>query len=812
MEKVDIKLKHTAFPSQFVSKEEKDSWEFGLQVGNAIAYEWFRRDSAGPSRFYSQWSEFNRRRLYSRAEQSVQKYKNELAVDGDLSWTNVDWTPVPIIPKFVDIMVNGFTDRMFKPKAIGQDAKSQEKRKRWQDNIEAEMVAKPFLEKIQEYSGVNPFTTNPEELPRNEEEFSLYKEMNYKAASEIAEETAIQAIMDENDYYELLKRVYRDITVLGIGVAKHNFWPGFGVKQEYVDPENFVYSYTDHPDFRDCFYFGEVKSMPVVDLVEIDPDLTESDLEEISKYSQSWWDYHNLGKYYDDSVFSRDTATLLFFNYKTVKKVKYKKKITSRGGAKIIEKDDTFNPPTELLEEGRFEVIEKTIETWYEGIMVLGTDIMLSWGEMKNMVRPKSSSQHATPSYIAYAPDMYNGNIRSITERMIPDADIIQMVHIKMQQVIARTVPDGIFIDADGLNEVDLGNGAKYDPNEALKLYFQTGSVVGRSFTGDGEFNHGKVPIQELRKASGQDKLAMLIGAYNHYLQNIRNVTGLNEARDGSDPDPRSLVGLQKLAALNSNTATRHILDAGLYITKKMAQATSLRIADILEYDEFREDFINKIGRHNVDMLEEFKDLYLYDFNIIIEVAPDEEEKAELKENIQVALSKGDINLEDAIDVREIKNIKLANQLLKMKRIRKQEHDDQMAMQAQQMQSQTQMQSQQMAAQAAQAKIEAETNGKIKVKQAETAFDIERMKAEAQLKRELMEEEFLYNMKLKGDEAAALSDREKYKEDEKARRIDRQSSQQSELIEQRQKGLPPKNFESTEDTLDGFSLESFGPR
>ena len=287
------------------------------------------------------------------------------------------------------------------------------------------------------------------------------------------------------------------------------------------------------------------------------------------------------------------------------------------------------------------------------------------------MVRPKSASQHAIPNYIAVAPRMYKGVIESLVRRMIPLADQIQITHLKLQQVMSRIVPDGVFIDADGLNEVDLGTGNAYNPEDALRLYFQTGSVVGRSYTQDGEFNNARVPIQQLNSNSGQSKISALINNYNHYLNMIRDITGLNEARDGSTPDPNALVGVQKLAALNSNVATRHILDGSLYVARALAEALSYRISDILEYSDFTEEFTNQIGRYNVSILNQIKDLYIYDFGIFIEMSPDEEEKAQLEANIQMALSKNDINLEDAIDIREIKNLKLANQLLKLKRQKK---------------------------------------------------------------------------------------------------------------------------------------------
>ena len=811
MKDVKITISPTSFPSQLVSDADKATMEFGLQVGQAIQYEWFKRDG-NQCRFYNQWRNFRRLRLYARGEQSVAKYKQELAIDGDLSYLNLDWTPVPILPKFVDIVVNGMSDRLFSVKAFAQDALSQSKRSKYQDLIQGQMVAKPVLTKIQEATGANPFIIESDDLPESDEELALYMQLNYKPAIEIAEEQAINTLLEDNHYIDLRKRLDYDQTVCGISVAKHEFLLGSGVQVSYVDPANVIYSYTEDPYFKDCFYWGEVKTVSITELVKIDPTLTKEDLQEISLKSQSWYDYFNVAQFQQNDIFYRDTATLLYFNYKSTNKIVYKKKIKDNGTVKMIEKDDSFNPPTEMMDEGNFEKVEKTIDVWYDGVMVMGTNYVIKWEMAKNMVRPKSASQHAIPNYVACAPRMYKGVIESLTGRMIPFADLIQVTHLKLQQVIAKTVPDGVYIDADGLNEVDLGTGNAYNPEDALRLYFQTGSVIGRSYTQDGEFNNARVPIQQLTSNSGASKTQMLIANYNHYLSMIRDVTGLNEARDGSTPDSEALVGVQKLAAMSSNTATRHILDASLYMYRTLAEGLSYRVADILEYSDFTDEFINQIGKYNVSILEDVKDLYIYDFGIFIEVAPDEEQKQQLENNIQMALSKGDINLEDAIDIRELKNIKLANQLLKLKRKSKQEREEKMQKQQQEAQAQLQMQSQQMAAQTASQKIQMETQSKIQIKQAEIAFEIEKQKAEADLKLSLMEQEFQYSMELRGLSEDALQQREDQRENAKAGRISQQNTEQSRLINQRKNNLPPQNFESNEDSLDGFDLAEFSPR
>ncbi len=808
MKYTPLTISPLSFPGQLASDAEKASPEFGLRIGQAIQFEWFRRDG-NTCQFYNQWLEFHRRRLYARGEQSIAKYKTEFAVDGDLSHLNMDWTPVPIIPKFVDIVVNGMNDRLFHVKAEAVDALASERKSAYQQMIEGDMIAKDFLLQTKEEFGVNAFNVDEDKLPETDQELALYMQMNYKPGIEIAEETGIQTLLKENHYDDIRRRVDYDLMVVGMGMVKHSFLPNTGVEIDYVDPANVVYSYTESPTFEDCFYFGEVKRIPVSELLKINPDLTDEELKDIVQLGSAWYDYYGILRPYRDSLFQKDVVTLLYYNYKTTKHMVYKKKFLDNGGERTLRKDENFNPETE--DQERFVKKERRIDVWYDGIMVLGSNYLLKWELAKNMVRPQSASQFALPNYVAVAPRTYKGVIESLVRRMIPFADLIQMTHLKLQQVLQRVVPDGVFIDADGLNEVDLGTGAAYNPEDALRMYFQTGSVIGRSFTQDGEYNHAKIPIQELNANSGQAKITSLINSYNHFLNMIRDVTGLNEARDASTPDPNSLVGLQKLAALNSNTATRHILEGSLFITRRLAEALSIRMADILEFAPFREEFANQIGKYNINLLEDINKLYLHDFGIFIEVAPDEEEKAKLEENIQMALQQDSINLEDAIDIRMLSNLKLANELLKVKRKEKEQKDQAAEQQKMKMQGDINMQSQQAAAQAKAQEIEMQTQAKIKIEQAEAAFEIEKLTAEKNLKQELMQKEFEFNMQLKKVEGEALQARETQREKAKDDRVGIQNTQQSHLIDQRQQNSPPIDFESNEDTLDGFDLAQFEP-
>ena len=799
------------FPSQVASDSEKMSLEYGLRVGKAIQDEWFKTDN-GTTRYRSNQNSFHRLRLYARGEQSIQKYKDELSINGDLSYLNIDWKPVPIIPKFVDIVVNGISERSFDIKAYSQDPYGVSKRTSYMESIIRDMETRELNEISKEAFGISIAETPEEQLPDSKEELELHMQLNYKQAVEIAEEQAINVLLKGNNYDLTKKRVTYDLTTIGIGCVKNTFNESEGVKIEYVDPANIVYSYTESPYFEDVYYVGEVKEVPLNELKKQFPWLTEKEMDTISKTG-----YQNNG-FYDRTVSNYDysdsnTVQVLYFNFKTYMNEVYKVKETATGATKVLLRDDQFDPPVEMLEE-QFGKLDRSLEVLYEGVLILGTDILLKWELAKNMMRPDSDYTKVKMNYSICAPRMYKGRIESLVSRITGFADTIQLTHLKLQQILSRMVPDGVYLDADGLAEIDLGNGTNYNPQEALNMFFQTGSVIGRSFTQDGDMNPGKVPIQEVTSGSGGNKLAALINTYNYYLQMIRDVTGLNEARDGSTPDSRALVGVQKMAAANSNTATRHILNAGLFITAELAECLSLRISDIIEFSPTRDAFIRKIGAHNVATLKEMENLHLYDFGIFIELAPDDEEKAVLENNIQTALSAGLIDLDDAIDLRDIKNIKLANQLLKLRRRKKLERDQLMQQQNIQAQAQANAQSQQIAAQAEIQKEAAITQQKIAIEEAKSNFEAQKLQMEKMAKMELMQLEFQMNMQLKGLEVDNYKAKESFKEDRKDERSKMEATQQSELIEQRKGNTGPKDFESSGNDIlsGGFDLGSFEPR
>ena len=787
----------SSFPSQVVPVAEKNTLEYGLQVARAIEGEWFRNYRGGLGASYRNggyavnFNAYHTLRLYARGEQPIQKYKDELAINGDLSYLNLDWQPVPIISKFVDIVVNGMSQRNYEIKAFACDPESTTKRTKYAAELARDVRERELFAQVKEALGIELASDPQKQLGlESPEELELHLQLDYKQSIEIAEEELINSILDKNKFDLTRRRFTYDLITLGIGAVKTNWNKAEGITVDYVDPANLVYSYTDDPNFEDIYYVGEVKAVTLEDLKVQFPQLTDEELEVIQKYRGNEEYLRNW------SGRNNNTVQVLYFEYKTYVDQVFKVKETNTGLEKILEKPDTFNPP----ENDNFKRVSRSIEVLYSGAKILGHPLMLQWELSESMTRPLADTTKIKMNYTICAPRMYKGRIQSLVSRITGFADMIQLTSLKLQQVLSRMVPDGIYLDMDGLAEVDLGNGTNYNPAEALNMYFQTGSIVGRSLTQDGEMNRGKVPIQELQSSSGGAKIQSLIQTYQYYLQMIRDVTGLNEARDGSTPDKNALVGLQRLAAANSNTATRHLLQAMLYLTTRTCENITLRVADSLEFPFTKQSLQDSLSRYNVGTLTELKDLNIHDFGIYLALEPDEEEKAVLEQNIQVALQQGSIDLEDAIDLREITNIKLANQMLKQRRLKKQEKDQQIAQQNIQAQANANAETAERAAMAEVQKNQAIAETTLQIKQGESQMELQRMEEDANLKARLLEQQFEYDMQLKQMDLKEISTREQFIEDRKDKRTKMQASQQSQMIDQRNNKLMPIDFDSPDYT------------
>tara|TARA_R100000541_G_scaffold4585_1_gene11974 strand:+ start:196 stop:2607 length:2412 start_codon:yes stop_codon:yes gene_type:complete len=796
---------NSPFPDQVVSDEEKATRKYGLQVSRAIEQEWFNYGGAGSNRYSSNWNNFHNLRLYARGEQSVQKYKDELAINGDLSYLNLDWKPVPILSKFSNIVANGITQRQYDITSYAQDPQSLKKRTDYAQNIFFDMATKKTRAMSSEILPLDLSRSGiPEgQLPETLEERDLHMQLSYKPAIELAEEEAISTVLATNEYELVRARVNQDLVNIGIGITKTSFNTAEGIVVDYVDPAYCVWSYTEDPNFNDIYYVGEVKSITIPELKKEFPYISNKELEKIQKFPG------NRGMIQGFENYDNNTVQVLYFEYKTYTDQVFKIKRTDSGLEKAIEKTDMFNPPP----NDNFERVARSIEVLYEGAKIIGTDIMLKWNMSENMTRPLADTTRVEMSYSMAAPRMYKGIIQSLISKCVGFADVIQLTHLKMQQVLSRMVPDGVFLDVDGLAEVDLGNGTNYNPQEALNMYFQTGSVVGRSLTQEGDMNRGKVPIQELSSSSGIGKMQSLITAYNYNMQMIRDVTGLNEARDGAMPTSDALVGLQKMAANASNTATRHIQDASIQLTLSTCENISLKINDVLNFPLTKNSLMNSISTFNVETLKEIETLNLHDFGIFLEIEPDDEERAELQKHIQIALQTKEIDIEDSIDINQIKNLKLANEMLKVKRKKRKEREQAIVQQNIQAQGQANAQASEKAAMAEVQKQQALTAEKVAIEQAKSNFEMQRMQAEAQIKKELMATEFQYNMQLEKIKSQSTQTKEAEIENRKDKRIEKEGTQQSEMIEQRQTQGMPKNFENGgQQAMGGMDMSQFMPQ
>lgn len=802
--KKKMTIQTVSFPKQTDDFSLKKTFDYGLQVAQAIQGEWFKREGNSNSKFYDHKNEFIRRRLYSRGKQSVKKYKESFNYEGDMSYLNLDYTPVPIIPKFVDWVVNGINDREYNVKAKAIDSQSDEERKKFRKEIHKDMLTKDFSLKAKEQLGVDLFTMQPDELPETEEELDIHTQMKFKTSSEIAQELAIKTIMENNEYDTTTRRrIIRDIVDLGMGGAKNTYDHIDGVKVEYVDPENLINSYTDDPYFRDCFYFGEFKSELISNLFKEYPHLTKDEKDEIQFASSAWGEYHGLDGYslYDDNLDGK--IATLNFAFKTVRKKIWKDKSNKTGGRKVLKRDKDF----EVKGNGDrdFKKLEKSEEIWFEGVYVLGTDILLKWEVMENQVRPKQSQNRVMPPFSICAPNISRGNIDSLVDRMIPFADKIKMIDLKIQQALQMLVPDGQYIDVDGLTEIDLGDGGKYNPQEAFDMYMQTGSIFGRSQTFGGEYNHGKVPIQEISSSSSASKIQMLERQYLFNINMIKDVTGITEF-DGNQPDKDSLVGLQKIASYNTSKATKHILHGIMEVTRQLSYLTSLRISDILEFSENKEEFIRKIGVGTVRNLEYVSQMHIKDFAIFLDLEPDIEERQRLEQDIQIEIQNGNLGVEDKIDILSIGNIKYANEILKIRKRKYIEQKRKQKLEEIEAQQNANIKSTQASAQAEQQKQAVQLQTEAKLEQIKHRNALEKLEKEYAYKSEIEKIRGEYDLPKKQIETQSQLERDKMKEDRKDERISKEATTQSKLIDQRQKDKDPIDFESDEFELGDFDI------
>jgi hypothetical protein len=796
-------FKKGAFPDVLAPDEVKSEDSYGIQFAKQIEHEWFFRPEQGPCSYYDKREKYHNLRLYARGEQDTTIYKKLLGGE-DSTYANYDWRPLQVLPKFVKLIVNQMTERLFDVKAEATDKFSTDMKDKHKKNLERMMLSKPVMKQAKEDLGIDLMPDDIDTYPDTQEEIDLFMKLKYKPAIEIAAEEAIKYTLDLNDYDETQSRVIEDITTIGLGAVKHSTDPSKGIVVEYIDPANLVHSYPTHRNFKDVNYYGEVKRMTLNELKRVsNGKFSDEEMKEVADTTGTWSRYHgnetSNNNLRDDDL-SGMMVDVMHFTFKSTKTLSYKKKFSKNGGYKMTKKESTFSKKDDSYTG--YDVSKKIIDVWYEGSLILGTEKIYNYKMCENMIRPEGYLNITQPNYLLYAPDLYQNRTLSTVEKVIPYIDQMQQIHIKLQQVIAKARPNGIYIDVAGLSEITLGDGNVLTPLEAIKIYDETGNVLGTSSTVEGDYNYGREPIRELKNGV-IDGLDRLIGAYNHYLGLLRDAIGIPQGADASLPHPDTLVGVQQMAALNSNTATRHILDAGLNISVRLGKSLSLRIKDIFEYSDLKSAYINAIGKSNVKTLEALKKYHIHDLGINIELKPDAQEKQYLEANIAQALARDIITLDDAIDIRNIGNIKLANELLKTRRIKKEKEKKANEQELIKAQGESQGIAAQKAGEARQMEIQAKNQSDLALVDAKSKAKMAELEKEAEVKSVLMQKEFDFNMQLQGLQVNTKMQSESQKEDRKDSRQDRANTQQSELIDQRQKNSRPKNFESSEDNISG---------
>lgn len=652
-----------SYPSHLDSFEKKSSKAFGKAVGDVVYSEWFYK-SEGRSRFYANKAIFDERRIYANGLVNMTKYYSKLGTNGDVSLLNLSKKSLTRMPKIVDLVVNGMVNRNYSIKAKAIDPVSEENKQAYRKRIESDQNTLPIIKKAKEDFGMDIASMPIDELPVNKEELNIHMQMEWKPSNCLSNQLAIATVMEDNEYNLVINRqIVRDLVVDGVGCNFTRLNPSKGIIQKRIDASDLVYSPTKDPYFRDCFYKGHVEQVLVSDIfIEYPELLNEPEVKkEIVESGQSWAVRNDLSK----SNSLKGSTNILYFTYKTFRE--RASKIKKKANGEVIIDDaneffDTSKPKDKKDKYNRASVVEEVL---FEGAMVLGTNILLKWELSKSMSRPKSNNKKVCEQYHIIAPNFQDGIITSLVSRMIPIEDKINITELKAEQIIQGITPDGIAIDLDALAEVDLGDGKMQTVQQTLDMYLQKGSYLYRSSLIGGDYNNAQKPFQEVQTGDSINKLSALRNENNGYILELTDVVGLNKASDASTPDKASLVGIQKMAAYNSNLATRHILDAAGYLTLKSAITISYAVSDILKYyPSLRDDLIRKIGATAVEDLDYVKDLHLSDFAIFFELEMDDEERAMLDADLSIAIEKGFIGLDDKYKIRNFKVLDLAIQYL----------------------------------------------------------------------------------------------------------------------------------------------------
>jgi len=807
-------------PNPLASSEEKDTDEYGLAYARLIEHEWFYvQDGHTSNNYADKRIIFDKRRRYARGEHSTDLHKKLITdgTDGE-SYTNYDFRPIQILPKFIKLVVNQMLERLYEIDAQAVDGISQGVRDKYKEILERHMVASQMYEDAKNLLDLDLIPQGMS-VPSSTEELDLHMKLDYKPSIEVAIEEALKYTLELNEYDEIQKTLLKDLVEIGVCCLHHKTDPVKGIIVEACDPADMVWSYPTSSSFKNVYYYGRVKRMTINELQRIaGRKFTDEEIMNFRNVSNEWQGYNRISNefWYRGEDLPSHMVDVLFFTFKTTKNKKYKKKYRKDGSFSITEKPSDFIKPDSIrdLEEKQgykeFDVLEEVVDVWYEGAKVLGSDAIFNYGECTNMIRPESYlNKDALPNYIMYAPELYQGRIQSLVDRVIPDIDMLQQTKIKIQQFVAKAKPNGIRIDIDGLDEVDLGDGNTLTPLEVIRFYNDTGNLLATSRLADGSFQNSN-SIVELN--NGQIAgLEQLMNQYNFTFNLLRDAIGIGQGADATLPHPDTSVSALQQQQVNSNVATRYILDAQLKMTQYLANGLALRIKDIFKYSDLKKAYVNSIGKISVDILNSVKSLHLHDFGITIKLKPDAQEKAMLEQNLQAEIAAGGISTTDAIDIRKVSNLTLANQMLKLRKEKHLEKQQERDLEKIEAQGKANAEAAQASSQAKQAEIGLANKGKMLLEAKKGENAINAINRELEAKKELMALEYYYQTGIKVKEAEVLKEREKYKEDRKDMRQAESATQQSKIKAESAKENPQEvKFNSSNASITGdLGLDDF---
>ena len=802
------------FPDPLAPQDVKQGDKYGLKYAKAIETQWGKLQD-NDSLYRRRNKVWERNRDYANGTQDTNIYKRILtsmdpnSADGSL--VNLDYTPVPILPKFARIVGNKILSRNPYPNLEAIDPISSSEKNKEKQRIKIQVQIRPELQALKQETNGLVLDKDPDQLPETLEEAEIFLETNLKTDAEIAAQIGTNLTLTWNDFNDsIYRRSVNDLVSLGMAVVKRSNDPNYGIKTEYVDPCMFIHSYTEDPGMNDLTYAGHIKRISIQELKRIAGDqFTEEDYQKMAQGSAgvNGNDSSKLSyQYYDDylrrTIYGYDEymVDVLDFEFMSVDCMYFEDKENRYGNRLFFYEGFEYREKPGSIYDRQPRKMNLT--TVYGGSYIVGTDFIFDYGMKNNIPRNIHDISRARMSYSAISTNIRRMIPKSMVDSCVGFADMLQITHLKIQQAIAKAKPDGLIIDIEGLENVQLGKGGELQPLELHDIYEQTGVFYYRSKDPEGGFQNP--PIREI--GNSIRNINELIGIYNHYLRLIRDATGVNEAMDASSPKGDALVGVREQAIAAGNNAIYDITNASMVLFKKVCEDIVKCLQILPPESVVMKAYENAIGEENMKVLSSFSDLPMYNFGVSVQKEMEDTERQFLEQNIQASLAQRELDLEDAIAIRQLKDINQAERLLIVRRKKRIQKQQEIAQQNSQMQAQQQAQASQAASQAKQQEMQVESQIRSQEMQLKNQLEIQLEQVKHQYRKEIELIRAQATLGFRTEEKEFKEKLEVLKEDRKDERVKKQSAEQSKLISQRQgkrsEISEPANAENESDMID----------